>query len=70
MRVASVTINHLLGPLFTDLYELTMAAGYFKRRLMAPAAFSLFIRHYPPAMKVARSAYLVGFAGASYVLAG
>ena len=43
-----MTVNHLLGPLFTDLYELTMAAGYFNRRLLGEATFSLFIRDYPP----------------------
>jgi nicotinate phosphoribosyltransferase len=43
-----MTANHLLGPLFTDLYELTMAAGYFNRRLLDSATFSLFIRDYPP----------------------
>lgn len=32
------------GPLFTDLYELTMAAGYFDRQLDDPATFSLFVR--------------------------
>ena len=32
------------GPLFTDLYELTMAAGYFSRQMNAPASFSLFVR--------------------------
>ncbi|BBO90079.1 nicotinate phosphoribosyltransferase [Desulfosarcina ovata] len=35
------------GPLFTDLYELTMAAGYFQRQLQASATFSLFIRPHP-----------------------
>ena len=43
-----MTANHLLGPLFTDLYELTMAACYFKHRLLSAATFSLFIRDYPP----------------------
>jgi len=33
-----------LGPLFTDLYELTMAAGYYAGGVDAPATFSLFIR--------------------------
>ncbi len=32
------------GPLFTDLYELTMAAGYFDRQLDDTATFSLFVR--------------------------
>ncbi len=34
--------------LFTDLYELTMAAVYFEREMFAPATFSFFIRSYPP----------------------
>ena len=37
-----------IGPLFTDLYELTMAAGYFAHRMTASATFSLFVRGYPP----------------------
>lgn len=35
------------GPLFTDLYELTMAAGYFDRKMDDPATFSLFVRPHP-----------------------
>lgn len=34
--------------LLTDLYELTMAAGYFERRLEARATFELFVRSLPP----------------------
>jgi nicotinate phosphoribosyltransferase len=34
--------------LFTDLYELTMAAVYFRRRMHQPASFSLFVRRLPP----------------------
>ncbi len=34
--------------LFTDLYELTMAASYFEHEMMGPACFSLFVRNYPP----------------------
>ncbi|MGE0824855.1 MAG: nicotinate phosphoribosyltransferase [Candidatus Binatia bacterium] len=34
--------------LFTDLYELTMAASYFQHRMFAPATFSLFVRSLPP----------------------
>ena len=33
--------------LFTDLYELTMAASYFENEFFSPATFSLFIREYP-----------------------
>jgi nicotinate phosphoribosyltransferase len=36
------------NPLFTDLYELTMAAGYYKHHIESMATFSLFIRDYPP----------------------
>ncbi|MDZ7833209.1 MAG: nicotinate phosphoribosyltransferase [Desulfobacterales bacterium] len=35
------------GPLLTDLYELTMAAGYFDHHIQDNAVFSLFIRDYP-----------------------
>jgi nicotinate phosphoribosyltransferase len=34
--------------LFTDLYELTMAASYFQHKMFAPATFSLFVRELPP----------------------
>ena len=34
--------------LFADLYELTMGQVYFRQEMLAPATFSLFIRHYPP----------------------
>lgn len=37
-----------IGPLFTDLYELTMAAAYYEQKTFSPAVFSLFIRGYPP----------------------
>ncbi len=40
--------------LFTDLYELTMAAVYFRRGMHQPATFSLFVRRLPP-----ERAYLV-----------
>src|SRR6056297_1145895 len=35
------------GPLLTDLYELTMAAGYVDHDITDNAVFSLFIRDYP-----------------------
>jgi nicotinate phosphoribosyltransferase len=35
------------GPLFTDLYELTMAQAYFDNKMFDTAAFSLFVRDYP-----------------------
>jgi nicotinate phosphoribosyltransferase len=41
-------VRHRVGPLFTDLYELTMAAGYHARQMTENATFSLFIRDYPP----------------------
>lgn len=34
--------------LLTDLYELTMAAGYFQSRFEGRATFELFVRHLPP----------------------
>jgi nicotinate phosphoribosyltransferase len=34
--------------LLTDLYELTMAAGYLQTRFDARATFELFVRHLPP----------------------
>ena len=34
--------------LLTDLYQMTMAQGYFQSRKLGPATFSLFIRTYPP----------------------
>jgi nicotinate phosphoribosyltransferase len=34
--------------LLTDLYELTMAAGYFEHRLSYRATFELFVRSLPP----------------------
>lgn len=34
--------------LLTDLYELTMAAGYFETGLRDRATFELFVRHLPP----------------------
>lgn len=40
--------------LLTDLYELTMAAGYFERQLDVRATFELFVRSLPP-----NRAYLV-----------
>jgi nicotinate phosphoribosyltransferase len=39
------TTNNLA--LLTDLYQLTMAQGYFQSQRMAPATFSLFVRSYP-----------------------
>ncbi len=39
--------NLFPSPLFTDLYELTMAAGYWDRNMHARAAFSLFLRDHP-----------------------
>lgn len=44
--------------LFTDLYELTMAAAYFENKMFEPATFSLFIRNYPPSRRYFVSAGL------------
>src|SRR5271154_3682165 len=39
---------HEYSGLLTDLYELTMAAGYLQTRFDAHATFELFVRHLPP----------------------
>ena len=39
-----MTTTQRVGPLFTDLYELTMAASYYAHQVFAPATFSLYIR--------------------------
>ncbi|RZB37850.1 MAG: nicotinate phosphoribosyltransferase [Desulfobacteraceae bacterium Eth-SRB2] len=39
-----MTKAHRAGPLFTDLYELTMAASYFAHQVFSTATFSLFTR--------------------------
>ncbi|UCC40007.1 MAG: nicotinate phosphoribosyltransferase [Candidatus Aminicenantes bacterium] len=44
--------------LFTDLYELTMAACYHDYGLLDQATFSLFIRNYPPSRRYFVSAGL------------
>jgi nicotinate phosphoribosyltransferase len=49
--------------LFTDLYELTMAASYLRERMEGEATFSLFVRRLPP-----RRSFLVA-AGLDDVLA-
>ncbi|WP_068001171.1 nicotinate phosphoribosyltransferase [Nocardia pseudobrasiliensis] len=36
------------GGLLTDLYELTMAASYLRRKMTGSATFSLFVRDLPP----------------------
>ena len=41
-----MTKHHYMGPLFTDFYELTMAAGYFKQHMVEKATFSVFIRNH------------------------
>src|SRR6516164_899431 len=39
--------SKLFSGLLTDLYELTMAAGYVQNRFNARATFELFVRHLP-----------------------
>ncbi len=39
---------HKHSGLLTDLYELTMAAGYLQTHFDARASFELFVRHLPP----------------------
>src|SRR5579864_2890789 len=45
--MASTSIRENSG-LLTDLYELTMAAGYFQTGFDARATFELFVRRLPP----------------------
>jgi len=41
-------LRQTIGPLFTDLYELTMAAGYFQAsKTEETATFELFVRDLP-----------------------
>jgi len=40
--------SHQHSGLLTDLYELTMAAGYFQSHFDARATFELFVRNLPP----------------------
>ena len=40
--------SKLFSGLLTDLYELTMAAGYVQNHFHARATFELFVRHLPP----------------------
>ncbi|MDD2388649.1 MAG: nicotinate phosphoribosyltransferase [Desulfobacterales bacterium] len=42
-----MTRTHTIGPLFTDFYELTMAASYFDHHVFDSATFSVFIRNQP-----------------------
>jgi nicotinate phosphoribosyltransferase len=42
-----MTTGPQLSALFTDLYELTMAAGYWANHLRGPATFSLYLRERP-----------------------
>ena len=44
----------MINALTTDLYQLTMAAGYWRAGLVEPATFELFVRRLPP-----RRAFLV-----------
>ena len=43
-----MTHPSLAGPLFTDLYELTMGAGYYAHHHDSTATFSLFVRSNRP----------------------
>ena len=44
----------MINALTTDLYQLTMAAGYWRAGLLEPATFELFVRRLPP-----RRAFLI-----------
>jgi len=41
-------MNGPTGALLTDLYQLTMLAGYFEQRMTATAVFEFFVRRLPP----------------------
>jgi nicotinate phosphoribosyltransferase len=41
----AMTSSHLAGPLLTDLYEITMAAGYWAHDVKDRATFSVFVRN-------------------------
>jgi nicotinate phosphoribosyltransferase len=43
-----MTSSHMYSGLLTDLYELTMAAGYLETGFDARATFELFVRSLPP----------------------
>ena len=43
-----MTAGAARAALFTDLYELTMAAAFFREGMREPATFSLFARRLPP----------------------
>ncbi len=47
MRSSSLDQSKQLA-LLTDLYQLTMAQGYFQSGKVGPATYSLFVRTYPP----------------------
>ncbi len=46
-RVKSFWVGNENVGLLTDLYELTMAASYFRRGMTGPASFELSVRHLP-----------------------
>ena len=48
MAAGAMDTNSRHSGLLTDLYELTMAAGYFETRYNALLTFELFVRHLPP----------------------
>ena len=48
MAAVAMDTNSPRSGLLTDLYELTMAAGYFETRYDARLTFELFVRHLPP----------------------
>lgn len=41
-------MNGRTPPLLTDLYQLTMLAGYFEQRMTGTAVFEFFVRRLPP----------------------
>lgn len=53
-RIVLIATPLMINALTTDLYQLTMAAGYWRAGLTEPATFELFVRRLPP-----RRAFLI-----------
>jgi len=63
---AAVGVGVLISPvsaLLTDLYELTMAHGYFRLGMRETAVFELFVRRLPPARRFLIAAGLAQIVG-------
>lgn len=44
VKLEAMNTKPRISPLFTDLYELTMAAAYFQKKMKGSATFSLYVR--------------------------